>query len=72
MLNCAHFLSNYEILFQSDIVKALSTVEDPDLKHDLVSLNMIKDIKCARKESQFYGGSDHTCLSAERKNPSGL
>lgn len=29
---------------QSDIIKALSTVEDPDLKRDLVSLNMIKDI----------------------------
>lgn len=30
---------------QSDILKALSTVEDPDLKRDLVSLNMIKDVK---------------------------
>lgn len=29
---------------QSDIIKALSTVEDPDLKRDLVSLNMIKDV----------------------------
>ncbi len=29
---------------QSDILKALSTVEDPDLKRDLVSLNMIRDI----------------------------
>jgi ATP-binding protein involved in chromosome partitioning len=30
---------------QSDILKALSTVQDPDLKRDLVSLNMVKDIK---------------------------
>ncbi|MEP6736154.1 MAG: P-loop NTPase, partial [Chryseolinea sp.] len=30
---------------QSDIIKALSTVEDPDLKRDLVTLNMIKDVK---------------------------
>jgi len=30
---------------QSDILKALSTVEDPDLKRDLVSLNMIQDVK---------------------------
>src|SRR5438105_4392348 len=30
---------------QSDILKALSTVDDPDLKRDLVSLGMIKDIK---------------------------
>jgi ATP-binding protein involved in chromosome partitioning len=29
----------------SDILKALSTVEDPDLKRDLVTLNMIKDIQ---------------------------
>lgn len=31
----------------ADIVKALSTVEDPDLKRDLVTLNMIKDLKVA-------------------------
>jgi ATP-binding protein involved in chromosome partitioning len=30
---------------QSDILRALSTVEDPDLKRDLVSLNMIKDVQ---------------------------
>ncbi len=30
---------------QSEIIKALSTVEDPDLKRDLVTLGMIKDIK---------------------------
>src|SRR5512145_3126507 len=29
----------------SDILKALSRVEDPDLKRDLVTLNMIKDVK---------------------------
>lgn len=29
----------------ADITKALSTVEDPDLKRDLVTLNMIKDLK---------------------------
>lgn len=31
-------------LSQSDILKALSTVNDPDLKKDLVTLGMIKDI----------------------------
>jgi ATP-binding protein involved in chromosome partitioning len=30
---------------QSDIIKALSTVEDPDLKRDLVTLNMVKNVK---------------------------
>lgn len=30
---------------QQDIIKALSTVQDPDLKRDLVTLNMIKDVK---------------------------
>jgi ATP-binding protein involved in chromosome partitioning len=32
-------------LDSTDILKALSTVNDPDLKRDLVSLNMIKDLK---------------------------
>ncbi|MEP2772902.1 MAG: Mrp/NBP35 family ATP-binding protein [Fulvivirga sp.] len=30
---------------KSDVLKALSTVDDPDLKQDLVSLNMIKDVE---------------------------
>ena len=38
---------------QSDILKALSTVEDPDLKRDLVSLNMIKDIKIETGKVSF-------------------
>lgn len=37
----------------SDILRALSTVEDPDLKRDLVSLNMIKDIKTDPKKVSF-------------------
>src|SRR5688572_15038135 len=51
-LNCARFRFNhsfycYRIMSfsQVDILKALSAVEDPDLKRDLVSLNMIKDVK---------------------------
>ncbi|MBK5278187.1 MAG: Mrp/NBP35 family ATP-binding protein [Bacteroidia bacterium] len=38
---------------QSDILKALSTVNDPDLKKDLVSLNMIKDISVSDKRVSF-------------------
>ncbi|MBA4054368.1 MAG: MRP family ATP-binding protein, partial [Marivirga sp.] len=38
---------------QSDIIKALSTVEDPDLKRDLVSLNMIKDIVISANSVSF-------------------
>jgi ATP-binding protein involved in chromosome partitioning len=38
---------------QSDILKALSTVDDPDLKRDLVSLNMIKDVRVASDEVAF-------------------
>ena len=38
---------------QTDIIKALSTVEDPDLKRDLVTLNMIKDVKVDPKNVSF-------------------
>jgi ATP-binding protein involved in chromosome partitioning len=38
---------------QSDIIKALSTVEDPDLKRDLVTLNMIKDVKVEASKVSF-------------------
>ena len=38
---------------QSDILRALSTVEDPDLKRDLVSLNMVKDVKVEKQRVSF-------------------
>ncbi|MGD1839376.1 MAG: Mrp/NBP35 family ATP-binding protein [Thermonemataceae bacterium] len=38
---------------EKEIIQALSTVEEPDLKKDLVSLNMIKDIKVEGKQVQF-------------------
>lgn len=38
---------------QSDILKALSTVDDPDIKRDLVSLGMIKDLKVTDKTVSF-------------------
>ncbi len=38
---------------KSDILKALSTVHDPDLKRDLVSLNMIKDLEVADNQVRF-------------------
>src|SRR5689334_23336645 len=38
---------------QTDILKALATVEDPDLKRDLVSLNMIKDVKTEANKVTF-------------------
>jgi len=40
-------------LSQSDILKALSTVNDPDLKKDLVTLGMIKDIVIAENKVSF-------------------
>ena len=30
---------------EKDVLQALSTVQDPDLKKDLVTLNMIKDVR---------------------------
>jgi ATP-binding protein involved in chromosome partitioning len=38
---------------QADILRALSTVEDPDLRRDLVSLNMIKDLVVAPGKVSF-------------------
>jgi ATP-binding protein involved in chromosome partitioning len=38
---------------QNDILKALSTVEDPDLHRDLVSLNMIKDVQVEANKVTF-------------------
>ena len=38
---------------QSDIIKALGTVEDPDLKRDLVTLNMIRDVKVSADSVSF-------------------
>ncbi len=38
---------------QDDILKALSTVQEPDLKNDLVSLNMIKDILINDEDVSF-------------------
>jgi ATP-binding protein involved in chromosome partitioning len=35
------------------IIQALRTVQDPDLKKDLVSLDMIKDIKIEGKKISF-------------------
>lgn len=38
---------------QTDIINALATVHDPDLKKDLVSLNMIKDVVVGDKKVSF-------------------
>ena len=40
-------------IHKDDILKALSTVDDPDLKKDLVSLNMIQDIVISDNKVQF-------------------
>ncbi len=41
------------IITNEDVLKALATVEEPDLKKDLVTLNMIKDIKIEGKKISF-------------------
>ncbi|MBL7834747.1 MAG: Mrp/NBP35 family ATP-binding protein [Cyclobacteriaceae bacterium] len=38
---------------EKDILQALSKVEDPDLKRDLVSLNMIRDVKAEPGQVSF-------------------
>jgi ATP-binding protein involved in chromosome partitioning len=48
-----NFVNKFMSFTQSDILKALSKVEDPDLKRDLVTLGMIKDIKIESKKVSF-------------------
>ncbi len=38
---------------EKDIIKALSTVQDPDLHKDLVTLNMIRDIEVSPEKVRF-------------------
>jgi len=38
---------------QEQVLKALSTVQEPDLKKDLVTLNMIKDIEVNGNDINF-------------------
>lgn len=38
---------------ESDVLRALSTVEEPDLKKDLVTLNMVSDIKINKNNVSF-------------------
>ena len=47
-------------LTQQDILNALSTVNDPDLKRDLVSLNMIRDVSI---------GNDHVAFTVVLTTP---
>ncbi|MEO0000685.1 MAG: Iron-sulfur cluster assembly protein, partial [Bacteroidota bacterium] len=35
------------------VLKALSTVQEPDLKKDLVTLNMVRDVKVGEKNIEF-------------------
>ncbi|MEO7834370.1 MAG: iron-sulfur cluster assembly protein, partial [Ginsengibacter sp.] len=38
---------------ENDVLKALSTVEEPDFKKDLVTLNMVTDIKIENNSVSF-------------------
>ena len=38
---------------KEDIIRALSTVQEPDLKKDLITLNMIKDSELGVGEVRF-------------------
>lgn len=42
-----------QLLTEANVLKALSTVEEPDLKRDLVSLQMIKDISIEGNQLSF-------------------
>jgi ATP-binding protein involved in chromosome partitioning len=49
--NCIYL--NSMSITENDVLKALSKVDDPDLKRDLVSLNMIKDVKVIAGKISF-------------------
>src|SRR3954470_12619849 len=40
-------------MFQDEVLKALSTVQEPDLGKDLVTLNMIRDIRISGNQVSF-------------------
>jgi ATP-binding protein involved in chromosome partitioning len=46
-------MSSNTLFSESDILKALSKVQDPDLNQDLVTLGMIKDIKIEESKLSF-------------------
>ncbi len=49
-----------------NVLKALSTVQEPDLGKDLVTLNMVRDIVINGNDRFIYSCSYHTCLSFKR------
>jgi ATP-binding protein involved in chromosome partitioning len=48
-----NFLTKTSKMTEADILKALSNVQEPDLGKDLVTLNMIQDLKVNGKEVSF-------------------
>ncbi len=44
------------------VLEALSNVQEPDLGKDIVTLNMVKDIKDRRKFCFLHCSTHHTCL----------
>ena len=57
---------------ENDIIKALATVEDPDLKRDLVSLGMIRDLKVTDSEVAFTVVLTTPACPLKRKISTGL
>ena len=47
------------------VMAALATVIEPELHRDLVSLNMIRNLKIEGNDVSFYHYADNTCLSSE-------
>lgn len=47
------------MITEADVLKALSNVDDPDFGKDIVSLNMVKDIKIEVKLFLSQWSSQH-------------
>jgi len=50
---------------REQVLKALSTVMDPDLRKDLVTIGMVEDVHIKGNKISFKSGIDHPCLPAK-------
>ena len=64
-----------ELVSEASVLAALGKVQEPELRNDLVSLNMIHDLDIHGDQVKFTIMLDHPCLPAEdqdrKRSPGG-